>query len=384
MNATFGDAVVGFCAHLRDEHGFTLGTGEARDALRALEVTGIDDLARVRTAMRLICCTSRDDVAAFDPAFDAYFLQARTGIVQDAYRPRHSRAGTPPEAPEERAAHGRDPQAGDDGEAERATSRRPAPEALNDAAGSWQALLAKYSAVAARRDPPAVPRAGLGAMLDAAGRFVARMRLGRSRRWRPGARGRRIDVRRTLRTSLQTGGEPGSLRRLDHPPRNPSFVVLVDGSRSMSEYGAAALQFAYALRRRCRRTTVFAFSTQLRDVTRELAAPMAGEGLPVGALGEAWGGGTRIGQSLAEFVHVHGPRVDYDTLIFIVSDGLDVGDVALLRGTLRTLARRSAGVVWLNPLMAVAGYEPVSAGMRAARPYVALHALDGARSFEGW
>ena len=380
--ATLADAVVSFCAYLRAEHGFALGTGETHDALRALDVAGVDDAQRVRVAMRLICCASRDEVGVFDPAFDAFFLDPRKGIAQDSYRPRHSRPPKPQEVPaEERPAQGRDHDP-EDAEHAHGASRNASPQSLNELADSWQALLAKYSAAAARRDPPAVAREGLDAMLDAAGRFVSRMRLGRSRRWRVSSRGGRIDVRATLRASLQTGGEPGHLRWLDHPPRNPSFVVLIDGSRSMTEYGAQALQFAYALRRRCRRTSVFAFSTSLREITRELSVPVMGAALPLGDLGEAWGGGTRIGHSLATFARTFAARLDEDAIVFVLSDGLDVGDIEQLRAALRSLARRSARVVWLNPLLAVAGYEPISAGMRAARPHVLLHALDGPHSFD--
>jgi uncharacterized protein with von Willebrand factor type A (vWA) domain len=53
-----------------------------------------------------------------------------------------------------------------------------------------------------------------------------------------------------------------------------------------------------------------------------------------------------------------------------VSDGLDVGAPDTLRDAMRDLHRRSAGVVWLNPLLDTEGYEPTAAGMRAARPFV--------------
>ena len=59
-----------------------------------------------------------------------------------------------------------------------------------------------------------------------------------------------------------------------------------------------------------------------------------------------------------------------DTVVMITSDGLDVGAPDLLRHAMRELHRRSAGVVWLNPLLETEGYEPTASGMRAARPYV--------------
>jgi uncharacterized protein with von Willebrand factor type A (vWA) domain len=54
----------------------------------------------------------------------------------------------------------------------------------------------------------------------------------------------------------------------------------------------------------------------------------------------------------------------------IASDGLDVGAADVLRDAMRELHRRSAGVVWLNPLLETERYQPTAAGMSAARPYV--------------
>ena len=58
----------------------------------------------------------------------------------------------------------------------------------------------------------------------------------------------------------------------------------------------------------------------------------------------------------------------------IASDGLDVGVPDMLRDAMRELHRRSAGVVWLNPLLETEGYEPSAAGMRAARPHISTFA----------
>ena len=59
-----------------------------------------------------------------------------------------------------------------------------------------------------------------------------------------------------------------------------------------------------------------------------------------------------------------------DTIVMIVSDGLDIGEPDVLRNAMSELHRRSAGVVWLNPLIETPGYEPTAKGMSVARPYV--------------
>jgi uncharacterized protein with von Willebrand factor type A (vWA) domain len=355
---------------LRAEHGFTVGHAEAQDALRAAEAAGVTDAKRFRCALRLVCCGRREELPAFERAFDAFFL-APQGLRQPHYSPRHSRPGRGPqegdaERPADRTAG--DPR--DDGDEGGWGRGVRAVQDAGEPARSWAALLARYSAAVGRATAPAIPRDGLDAMLCAANRLISEAHLGRSRRWKPQERGARFDLRRTLRRSLHTGGDPVVLRRLGHPLRNPRFVLLIDGSRSMAEHGATMLQFAYALCQRTRRAAAFVFSTELRNVTRELRSP-AGRDPQLPELGEAWGGGTRIGENLLAFVHGEGRRLLSDaTVAIVISDGLDLGDVGPLARAMREIRRRSAAVIWVNPLAGTPGYVPSARGMHAALPHV--------------
>jgi uncharacterized protein with von Willebrand factor type A (vWA) domain len=120
-----------------------------------------------------------------------------------------------------------------------------------------------------------------------------------------------------------------------------------------------------------RRVEVFTFSTALQRVTGDVRRAAAGETRRLESVQYAWGGGTSIGVCLGEFVRKFGERLlGQDTVVIIASDGLDVGDLDTLRGAMDVLHRRSAGVVWLNPLLETPGYEPTARGMSAARPYV--------------
>jgi len=199
---------------------------------------------------------------------------------------------------------------------------------------------------------------------------VASVRLGRARRWRSQLVGPRLDLRRTLRTSLQTGGESMVIRKLGHPPRNPRFILLIDGSRSMAPFGTLMLRFGYALCRRWQRAHIFVFSTSLLDVTRDVRKWMRIREHRLTRLGEAWGGGTRIGESLLAFVRDNGALLTDDTVVLIYSDGMDVGEVSDLARAMRELDRRTAAVVWVNPLANTPGYEPSARGMRAAMPFI--------------
>ena len=223
-------------------------------------------------------------------------------------------------------------------------------------------------------DPPELPRIDPG-WRDAARSFVRRLHLGLSRRWRPASRGRRFDLRRTLRAGLQTGGETLSPRWLRRPRRAPRIVLLVDGSRSMSAYARTALQMAVGLAAATKRLEVFTFSTELQRVTDDVRRAAAGEVRRLDRLHRAWAGGTSIGACLRDFLRRFGERtVGRETVVMIVSDGLDVGEPDVLRDAMRELRRRAAGVVWLNPLLETDGYEPTAAGMRAARPHITTFA----------
>jgi uncharacterized protein len=359
---TLTTEVLAFCALLRAEHGIPLGHTEAQDAIRAVEAAGVTRVARFRCALRLVCCTKREEIPAFERAFTSFFLRSR----------RHDERSSLPIGKRR-----------EDGSA-RVSDRRIADgaAAAAPAAPSWETLVARYSPAPGRASPPSIPRAGLDDMLGAASRLIADARLGRSQRWRPQQRGQRFDLRRTLRASLHTGGDPVSLRRLGHPRKNPRFVVLVDGSRSMSEYGASMLQFAYALSARSRRTAVFIFSTDLRDVTRDLRAARAPQ---LANAGEAWGGGTRIGTNLLAFLRGAGGRLLCDdTVTIIISDGLEGEGVERLRHAMREIHRRSSAVLWVNPHAGTPGYAPASRGMRAALPYItAFTGATDARSLGG-
>ncbi len=151
----------------------------------------------------------------------------------------------------------------------------------------------------------------------------------------------------------------------------PRFVVIVDGSRSMGADGLAALRVTTALASATRNLEAFTFSTELRRITPDVRRVSAGERRRLAFLHHAWGGGTSLGTCLQEFLRRHGDRlIDGDTVVMIASDGLDVGDPLVLRDAMARLHRRSAGIVWLNPLTQTDGYEPTAAGMYIARPFV--------------
>ena len=239
-----------------------------------------------------------------------------------------------------------------------------------DADGPAVARLSRASAVEGSTEPPALEPAG-DAWREAARAFVRSLEAGHGRRWRAAPRGPRFDLRRTLRTNLHTGGEMLRTRWRARAPRRLALVVLIDASQSMSANVGGALQLAVALSSTTSHVETFVFSTELHRVTREVCEAATGTARRLPSLGHAWGGGTSIGRCLGLFAQSAGQRgFTSQTVVFIVSDGLDTGSPERLRDGVARLHQRTSGVIWLNPLLATAGYEPIAQGMRAARPYL--------------
>jgi uncharacterized protein len=244
-------------------------------------------------------------------------------------------------------------------------------------------LQTHFSPFASKLETPVnIPQEGADDMLEAARELVNRVRLGRSRRWKAMTHGRRYNFRRTLRKSLQTGGEAIKPAWLGHPLRKPRFVLLLDGSRSMAGYSDRLLQFAHALSQRSSHVEVFLFSTELKRVSASLRRAKR-QAPSLTDLGEAWGGGTKIGVCLHSFTQQYAAgMLDRDTLVLIASDGLDTGELGSLETAMRDIHRRAASVVWLNPLLSTKGYEPSAGGMRTALPYIDTFATaEDAASF---
>ena len=184
-------------------------------------------------------------------------------------------------------------------------------------------------------------------------------------------RGDRVDLRATLGRAHRTGGDPHRLVRRVRRTRPRRLVLLCDISGSMEAYARVYLQLLHAAVRGAR-AEAFVFGTRLTRVTRvlrtrspDLALRQAGLAAP------DWSGGTRIGAALQRFLDDHGRRgMARGAVVVIVSDGWEQGDTAALAEQMARLGRLAHRVVWVNPRAASPRYEPLVAGMAAARPYV--------------
>jgi uncharacterized protein with von Willebrand factor type A (vWA) domain len=197
----------------------------------------------------------------------------------------------------------------------------------------------------------------------------------RTRRTAPARRGA-PDLRRTLRRSFRTAGEPVDRVWRARRRRPRQLVLLLDVSGSMAGYSRALLMFAHAVLRSDRRLEVFCFGTRLTRVTRALAASDLDAALDRAAAEAVdWSGGTRIAESLKRFLDEHGHRgLARGAVVVICSDGLEIGDPEDLAEQMARLSRLAHRVVWLNPLQEDPAYEPLARGMQAALPFVDVFA----------
>jgi uncharacterized protein with von Willebrand factor type A (vWA) domain len=369
------DNLAAFCDGLRRSHRFRIGPGELHDAARALEIVDLTDERAVRNALRPILSANRDDAERFDLAFTRFFIRTAGDRSNDSVAAATLEAGAAGGGSEQRVEvrHRSDPDAVEIDRESEMSSGVITPAGVEEEHDVTNAAFgrSRYSPLeAAAADSPRLAPADPD-WIDAARALVRRVHLGLSRRWRPAVRGPRFDLRRTLRSSLQTGGEPMTARWQRRRSRSPRFIILIDGSRSMSAYTRSALQLAVALVGVTPRVEVFTFSTSLHRVTDDARQAAAGATRQLDGLEFAWGGGTTIGACVAAFVRRFGERLlGREAVVIIASDGLDVGDPAALGETMAALRRRSASIVWLNPLIDTPGYEPTASGMSAARASV--------------
>lgn len=199
-----------------------------------------------------------------------------------------------------------------------------------------------------------------------------RMEERRTRRLTPGS-GPRLDLRRTLRGSLAHGGEILHWAERTRKTRPRPLVVLADISGSMERYTRLLLHFLYGLSVGLTQPVeTFVFGTRLTRITRQLKQKQIETALrEVSTIVNDWSGGTRIGECLKRFNFDWGRRVlGRGAVVLLISDGWDRGDPQLLGREMARLQRSAHRLIWLNPLLGAADYEPLTRGMQAALPHV--------------
>lgn len=327
--------------------------GRTADLVMALERVGVRNRNDAKAALRSLLVHRHEDIGFFDEAFDRFWRAPSHG------------AGAPllfslGERPRVVAAPG-------------VRARVEFEPAADRAAGAARLVAAAWSASESLRtrdfgELTATELARAEAIVAA---LPWRLGIRRTRRWTRAAKGA-VDLRPIVRSNMRHGGELIDVPHRERRSKPRPIVVLADVSGSMERYARVLLQLVCGMTARSRSIESFAFATRLTRLTRLIRhRGAAGAFRAVAREVQDWGGGTRIGEALRAF-NVHWARrvVRNGPVVLIVSDGWDRGDPDQLARELARVRRSCHRLVWLNPLLGSATYEPLTRGMRAALPFV--------------
>lgn len=345
------------------ELGVTIGLNQVIDSNRALHHVDLGCRDDFRAALRANLVSDREQLPVFDRAFELYW---------------RARPEADPDAPSDI------PLPPDDADLQDGEQAESTDELIAELAGAERGREGDTEPIAVPTYSPGESlskkdfsdlgieesRAISRAILLIATKIATQM----SRRKKRGHKGRQVDPRWTMRKSLKYGGEVVELVKRKKRIKKTRVVLLCDVSGSMDCYSRFLIQFMYGLQNELWGVETFVFSTSLSRIThlirtKEIAGAL--ERISHSVVG--WSGGTNIGRSLAAFNRDFAPSlVTHRTVVVIISDGWDRGDVSLLEHEMQSIKRRCYKILWLNPLLASDNYEPLCKGMQAALPYLDL------------
>ena len=326
--------------------------------MRALNVVDMLDKGRVYWALRALLLSRRDEIPIYDALFERFWnfeaLPMRPHIASDddlvggarEFRHNPSIALMPEED---------------------ASSENTLVQMLRTGASARRAQ--------SRKDLSVIRADELSEISRIAAQMVRAMasRPGRRRRRHP--RKGTPDLRGAFRLNMSSGGDPVRIPRRRRLPKTPRLLVMLDVSGSMERHTQLLLQLIFAVSHHTKRVETFIFSTSAARVTREIGAASFGEALRrIERVSADWSGGTRIGDSLAYVNTQHEHILSRHTTVFLMSDGWDTGEPQRLALEAQRMRRRAHRLVWLNPLLGSADYEPLTRSLQAAMPHIACHA----------
>lgn len=357
--------------------GLPLGPGEALAALDALTRIEIGDRRQAHAALRAVMVHRHEHFDLFDHAFQFFWRDPEAAKHAAAMAMLDGGKKDEPKPP---------PGARRLAEAMQGEHRPKPPAQDEQKPPTDMAMTVSERERLQSVDFEAMSAAEIAEAKREIRRLVLPLDERRTRRFRTDPAGPSVDLRATLKQSLRTGGEILALEKRRRVVRPPPLVALCDISGSMSRYAQVLLHFLHAVANDRDRVHSFLFGTRLTNVTRQLRHRDAEVAFQmVAQLVPDWSGGTRIGESLARFNRLWARRVlGQGAVVLLITDGLDrEGAKGLAEATerLRMSCRR---LIWLNPLLRFAGFEPRSQGIRAMLPHVdefrPVHNLESLRA----
>jgi uncharacterized protein with von Willebrand factor type A (vWA) domain len=355
--------------------GLPMSAGREMELLAALRLVDLGDRRRVREACRAIVVSQRDHNPLFDRAFDLYFGRVWEQIARQEQSATRTVTGVPPEEMPEL------PESELDGDPDSQVQLDPsqtriAPESDDEreTTGDEAPEAQTYSAVETLRqkDFDRYSADELARARELMRQLRLRPATRRVRRMVRSPRGKQLDMRAVVRGMQHTAGEPLRLHHRERKEKRRKLVLICDVSGSMERYSRVLLQFLHSVRQGMSDVELFVFGTRLTRVTRDLAHRQIDAALErIARRVQDFAGGTRIGRSLHDFNHNWARRVmGQSAVVILISDGWDRGDPRALRDEMERLQRSAFRLIWLNPLLGMPEYQPVTVGMRTALEFV--------------
>jgi uncharacterized protein with von Willebrand factor type A (vWA) domain len=344
--------------------GLPVGPDRVVTALKALEICGVEQRARVHAALAAVLIDRHEHQAVFDAAFAAFWRDPKL-FERLMYMSLPKIQGRGDKEREKRRQR-----------LEEALSAKTPPAPRKDEREAEDKVELETTLTFSERER--LQKADFETM--SAAEFALAKKLAETlplpipplvtRRFETSARGS-LDLRAMARHGARDPfGSTLAYRR--HAEREAPLVVLIDISGSMQRYSRLFLHWVHALARVRGNVTVFTLGTRLTAISRYLKHRDADEALAAaGAAVQDWNGGTRLATCLAEFNRLHARRVlTGNAAVLLLTDGLERDDGGALAEEAARLKRLARRIVWLNPLLRYDGFEPRAAGIRAILPHV--------------
>lgn len=365
---SLAENIVQFCRFLRQE-GFAVGADDEATALQALQYIDYTSPDVFQLTLKATLCRNKVQVEEFDDLFFDYWKQLNKAV--DAKRKDDSK---------KIPSHNRQ------------ASLKSIKTWLHGNRNDDTEETATYSIQEnlSQKDFSAVPEEDVNELMQIIRAIAKRLAAKTSRRYKFSHQKDIPDLRQTLRRNLRRGGELLEIAYRKHQRNRVKILLLCDVSKSMELYSAFLLQFMYAFQQVYSRMETFVFGTSLKRITPVLKEQNFRTALHLlEAENNDWSGGTRIGECLHEFVLHHSKKLlDSKTIVVIVSDGWDKGNMDILRESMKYIHGKVRKVIWLNPLAGFASYRPDVAGMQAAMPFIDIlapvHNAESLRQLGKW
>lgn len=355
--------------------GLNVNPGNMIDAMRALEVVEIGRKPDFYYTLRSILVQKKDHLPLFDQAFDYFWRDPSKNdeiamllseLFTDASQPKPTPVSAPPAFDDEEEPL-------DSDEIEEDDDVQTVVE-ITQTFSEREMLRQKDFEAMSADEVQQVKRLMAQLVWQLGQRKTRRQQIGK---------GKQINFRRSLRQNMRYGGEMLAWVRQTEKIKPRPLVIIADISGSMERYARLLIHFLYSLAAGLnQRVELFVFSTRLTRITRQLRNKDVDRAISDAAtVIPDWGGGTRIGEALRTFNLQWGRRVQRGGAVtLVISDGWDRGDPELLGKEMERLNKMSHRVIWLNPLLGMDSYEPLTRGIVAALPYIddflPVHNLD--------